>query len=332
MVPQDTLLVLLVSLIDLIPAPPAPSQTKRGHPKVYPDRLFLKALVVMIVRHVHTPFGLLAILAQPTAEMQALRLHMTLADGHFPCRRTWERRLAAIPNLLPAQIACLGRFLVIEMALWTEAARAAAIDSTALTARGGVWHKKDREAGIVPHSSIDTEAHWTNSGYHGWVYGWKLHAVIAVAYGVWLPVAANLTPANAADNEQAPALITELPDGLHFLLGDQHYFDQTLQLLCQQRNCVLVASHTGKNNPYPHHDDGVEVRKILHKTRSITIENFNEHFKAIFDVHGAVPTKGLVATRRFILGAVLVYQLAVFHCFLQRADLRVGLKALLKCA
>jgi hypothetical protein len=332
MVPQDTLLVILVSLIDLIPVPPAPSQLKRGRPRFYPDRLFLKALVVMIVRHVHTPSGLLAVLAQPTAEMQTLRQHMTLTGGRFPCRRTWERRLAAIPNLLRAQIACLGRFLVIELAVWAEAARAAAIDSTALAARGGVWHKKDREAGIVPHSSIDTEAHWTNSGYHGWIYGWKLHAVIAVAYGVWLPLAADLTAANAADNEQAPALIVELPHDLHFLLGDQHYFDQTLQLLCQQRDCVLVASHTGRNNPYPHLDDGVEVRKILHKTRSITIENFNEHFKAIFDVHGSVPTKGLVATRRFVLAAILVYQLAVYYCFLQHTDLRVGLKALLKCA
>jgi hypothetical protein len=332
MVPQDTLLVFLVCMIDRIPTPPAPDPIRRGHPKVYPDRLFLKALVLMIIRHVHTPSGLLAILAQPTAEMQTLRDHLTLAEGRFPCRRTWERRLAAIPSLLPAQIACLGRFLIMEFAVWTQAARAAAIDSTVLRASGGVWHKKDREAGIVPHSSIDTEAHWTNSGYHGWVYGWKLHAVIAVAEAVWLLLAAEVTSANTADNEQAPALIVELPHEVHFLLGDQHYFDQTLQLLCQQRDCTLVASHTGKNNPYPHHDEGVEVRKILHKTRSITIENFNEHFKAIFDVHSSVPTKGRVATRRFILGAILVYQLAVYYNFLQQTDLRVGLKALLKSA
>ncbi len=95
---------------------------------------------------------------------------------------------------------------------------------------------------------------------------------------------------------------------------------------------MLVTSYTGKNNPYPHHDAGVEVRKILHKTRSIAIENFNEHFKAIFDVHGSVPTKGRVATRRFVLSAVFVYQLAILYCFLQNLDLRIGLKALLKAA
>jgi hypothetical protein len=332
MVPQDSLLILLVGLVDLIPTPAEPIRRKRGRSKTYPDKFFLKALVIMIVRQVHTPFGLLAILAQPSAEMQALRQQLTLPNGKFACRRTWERRLATIPNTLPAQIACLGCFLLDTLGLWAQTACAAAIDSTVLIARGGVWHKKDREANKVPHTSIDTEAHWTKSGWHGWVYGWKLHVVVSAACNVWLPLAAEVTSANIADNEQAPALIKVLPPDLRFLLGDQHYHDQTLSQQCDKRGCTLVTSFTGKNNPYPHHDDGVEVRKILHKTRSIAIENFNEHFKAIFDVHGSVPTKGLVATQRFVLSAVFVYQLAILYCFLQNSDLRIGFKALLKAA
>jgi len=332
MVPQDSLLVILVGLIDLIPIPPEPAQRKRGRTKTYPDRLFLKALVIMIVQQVHTPSGLLAILAQATQEMQVLRQELSLADGRFACRRAWERRLAAIPDTLPTQIACLGCFLLELLSLWTKAACAAAMDSTVLIARGGVWHKKDREKGEVPHTSIDTQAHWTKSGWHGWVYGWKLHIVVSAACNVWLPLAAEVTSANVADNEQAPALIEVLPPGLRFLLGDQHYHDQTLSQQCHNRGCMLVTSFTGKNNPYPHQDDGVEVRKILHKTRSIAIENFNEHFKAIFGVHGSVPTKGLVATQRFVLSAVFVYQLAILYCSLQNLDLRIGLKALLKAA
>jgi hypothetical protein len=76
----------------------------------------------------------------------------------------------------------------------------------------------------------------------------------------------------------------------------------------------------------------VEVRKILHKTRSIAIENFNEQFKPIFDVHSSAPTKSLLATRRFALSAVLVYQLAVLYSYLTDADLRISLKALVKAA
>ena len=73
MVPQDSLLVIWVGLVDLISMPAEPKQRKRGRTKTYPDRLFLKALVIMILQQVHTPCGLLAILEQPIAEMQWLR-------------------------------------------------------------------------------------------------------------------------------------------------------------------------------------------------------------------------------------------------------------------
>ena len=56
---------------------PTPQQRGRGHPKVYPDRLFLKALVIMIVRHLHHVHELRSRLAQPTAEMASLRVLLT---------------------------------------------------------------------------------------------------------------------------------------------------------------------------------------------------------------------------------------------------------------
>src|SRR5713101_6477132 len=92
--------------------------------------------------------------------------------------------LVALGNV--AQIGCLGRHLVSLIEPWSECGRAVAIDSTILRARGGVWHQKQREKGELPHTSIDTQAHWTKSGWHGWVYGWKLHVVSVVA-AVWLP-------------------------------------------------------------------------------------------------------------------------------------------------
>lgn len=107
-------------------------------------------------------------LAEPTSEMVALRDQLT-HHGRFPCRRTGERRLAALPTTLPAQIGCLGRELVAQVQPWLTHGRAAAMDRTVRRAHGGVWHQKDRAAGIVPHPSSDTEAHWTTSGWHGWV-------------------------------------------------------------------------------------------------------------------------------------------------------------------
>ncbi len=194
--------------------------------------------------------------------------------------------------------------------------------------KGGVWHKKDKEAGVVPHSSIDTEADWTKSGWHGWVYGWKLHLATTVA-GVWVPLAARLTPANVSDNQVALSLIEELPEEARFVLGDTHYNAPEVRAACLQSGRFLVASGRG---PYPHTDAGVEVRGIFHRLRHVAIENFNEHFKAIFDAHGPVPTKGRLDTARFALGAVFVYQLALLYRHEQDLVTNRGLKAFLRAA
>ena len=171
-----------------------------------------------MLRHLHKVNELLSVLAQPTAQMQVLRGLLT-EHGQYPSRRTWERRLKTMPQTLPAQIGCLGRYLVMLVHPWASCGRATALDSTLLRANGGVWHHTHREKGEVPHTSIDTEAHWTKSGWHGWVYGWKLHLASVVA-AVWIPLAAELTPANIADNEAGthhsrPGRLRGVPDRAH---------------------------------------------------------------------------------------------------------------------
>jgi len=324
MIPQESLVVVLVKLIDRIPTPPI-GAAKRGRPRTYPEKLFLKALLIMIVKHLQKVHEFLSVLNEPTFEMQQLRSLLS-ENGRYPARRTWERRLKGLPASLPAQIGCFGRYLVELIAPWANCGRAVALDSTVLRSNGGVWHKKDRENGEVPHSSIDTQAHWTKSGWHGWVYGWKLHIACVVA-SVWIPLSAQLTPANAADNEQAPALIYELPAEARFVLGDLHYNAPNVREVCEQTGRLLV---TTKYGPYPHTDPGVEIRRIFHKLRSLAIENFNEHFKGIFEGHGQVPTKGLLNTQRFALGAIFVYQLALLYRFQHGLDLNIGLKAFIK--
>ncbi len=327
MITQDTVLVQLIRLVERIPNPPAPPCRPRGGPIFYSEKLFLKALVIMIVRRLHKVGELLAVLDEPTPEMSKVRDSLR-EGGRFPARRTFQRRLEALPERLPEQICCLGGHLVELLRPWERTGRAVALDSTPLRAKGGVWHKKDKEAGKVPHTSIDTEAAWTKSGWHGWVYGWKLHLAITVA-GMWIPLSARLTPADVADNQIAPALIEELPEEARFVLGDTHYDAQNVREKCEQTERFLVTS---KRGAYPHTDCGVEVRRIFHKLRSVANENFNEHFKSIFDVHEQVPTKGRVNTARFALGAVFVYQLALLHRHECKAEVNRGLKPFLRAA
>jgi len=328
MVSEESLLVALVKLVDRIPEPPGPARPGRGKPRVYSEKLFLKALVIMIVKHLSKVHELLAVLEQPTAEMRTLRLLLT-EDGRYPSRRTWERRLKELPESLPGQIARLGAHLVVLIQPWVEGyGKAAALDSTLLRACGGVWHQKHRKEGKVPHTSIDTEAHWTKSGWHGWVYGWKLHIACTVA-GVWIPLSARLTPANAPDSEVAAYLLPDVPTEARFVLGDTHYNTPQLRENCKRAGHILVATRHGK---YPHTDPGAEVRRVFHELRSRAIENFYEQFKGIFDGHANVPTKGLANTARWALGAVFVYQLALLYRHEHQQPLRVGLKPFLKAA
>jgi Transposase DDE domain len=315
MITQDSVLVQLLRLVDRIPTPPPPPRRPRGRPYLYSEKLFIKALVVMIVRHLHKVHELLVVLEEPTQEMHMVR-DLLREGGRLPCRRTFERRLEALPERLPEQIGSLGRYLVELLKPWAERGRAVALDSTPLRAKGGVWHKKDKEAGRVPHSSIDTEAGWSKSGWHGWVYGWKLHLAITVG-GMWIPLSARLTPADVADNQIAPLLIEELPQEARFVLGDTHYDAANVGDKCEQTERFLVTS---KRGAYPHTDSGVEVRRVFHKLRSLANENFNEHFKSIFEAHEQA------------LGAVFVYQLAVLHRHERKSEVNRGLKPFLRAA
>ncbi len=171
MITQDSVLVQLIRLVERIPTPPPPPRLPRGRPIYYSERLFMKALVIMIVKRLHKVGELLAVLEEDTQEIQEVR-QLLSEGGRFPSKRTFQRRLKALPERLPEQIGALGRHLVEALKPWESSGRAVALDSTTLQAKGGVWHKKDKQAGIVPHTSIDTEAGWTKSGWHGWVYGW----------------------------------------------------------------------------------------------------------------------------------------------------------------
>jgi hypothetical protein len=314
-------------MVDVIPIPEEKSTRGRGRPRDFSDRLILKALIIMVIRRLYSAYSLLAFLEQDTELTVKLR-PLLMEKGRMPTRRTWERRLKSLPDSLPGLIGCMGRYLVSILKPWATQGRAAVWDSTPLKAKGGVWHKKDREKGFVPHTTIDTEAHWSKSGYHGWWYGWKLH-MASVIGTVWIPLAAHLTPANEADNKVAPKLLHELPLDTRYILGDTTYNDPELRKVCERTNRLLVAT---KRGPLPHLDQGSAVRQIFHLLRTKAIEPFNGLFKNIFEWSGQVPVKGLLRTQLIVLGAVLLYQMALLYQFKNQKDIGRGIKPLLRAA
>jgi hypothetical protein len=134
----------------------------------------------------------------------------------------------------------------------------------------------------------------------------------------WPP---SLTPANVADHEHASSLQATLPEPASAVLGDQHDNDPALAPLVAGAGRLLVITQRGRS---PHHD-GVAVRRLFQPFRSHAVENSHGHFKAIFVLLGAVPTRGLAATRRFALGGVLLYHLTLRQHAIAARDLRQNL-------
>jgi hypothetical protein len=326
MIAEGSFLVALLAVVARIPLPPPPPRG-RGRPVVYPDRLFLQGLLIMIVRRLETVPLLVAVLAAPTAEMAQVRTLLSV-NGRLPDRRTWERRLARVPATLPAQIGCLGRALIELTSAWTAHGRAVALDSTLLRAPGGVWHVKQRAANLLPVITLDVEADWGRSGWHGWVYGWKLHLASLVG-GCFLPLAAAVTKASVHDATVAPTLLDELPLDTRFVLGDTHYQIADLHDECQFHGRTLIATHW---TPTPADDPGKPVRAVFHALRHVAAENLNELVKDCFGLHGTVPTTGLLATSRYVLGCIFVYQIAVWYRAEHGLPFNVGLKAFLRAA
>ena len=73
MITQDSIVVQLIRLVDRIPTPPPPPCRPRGRPIFYSERLFMKALVGMIVKRLHTVGELLAVLEEETPQIREVR-------------------------------------------------------------------------------------------------------------------------------------------------------------------------------------------------------------------------------------------------------------------
>src|SRR5438270_12357973 len=108
MVQQNSLLVMLVQLVEHIPTPPPPAKPSKRRPAFYPDTLFLKALVIMIVKHLHYPYELLCVLEIPSREMQALR-RMLIEGRRDQTGGICELLLHALCDYVPVHIGCLYR-------------------------------------------------------------------------------------------------------------------------------------------------------------------------------------------------------------------------------
>ncbi len=152
----------------------APRPKNYGRPKLYTDDGLLVLFAILTLKGLH----------HFNAQHRWLKLHpqwlCRLQLASVPSRATLCRRYKQLACRLEALIGYLGD---VGMALIPDSSPEVVYqDKSLFKAKGSVWHQKDRKANRIPQGvrAIDTDATWSKSHYHGWVYGYGLHLTVSI--------------------------------------------------------------------------------------------------------------------------------------------------------
>jgi len=115
-------------------------------------------------------------------------------------------------------------------------------DQSLFKAQGTVWHQSDRKVGRIPDKlrNLDTDATWSKSAYHGWVYGYGIHLTSNQAGFPFLieVETASFSEKSAIERKQACILHHLKPETL---CGDDAYTQAMRIRRWMQQNVILVV-------------------------------------------------------------------------------------------
>jgi hypothetical protein len=329
MVSPDHPLLQLLAVIEMVWAEPEPGPPGRGAPKWYSEKVMFKVYVVSLLKTLWSHRSLWRFLkANPTVATACGLLCI-------PDRRTLDRRLADIAPQAEAQIRALGLMLSVEHV--TNSATAAS-DGSAFQTPGPVWHKKDKEAGVVPEGlhGLDQEADWIQSSYHGWVYGYQAHVTTSVSMTTVRIVLDATVTGSACESHVLQDRLEALPPTIETLLLDAGYDDGNLIDRCAQCGMTVLAplaKPIGQSTSQARRDRAAylasDAGQAWYKQRGSSIEPFFATIKDFFELD-PLPVQGKVKASAFILLALYAWNLIVLFNFLNDRPLG-AVKPVLDC-
>jgi hypothetical protein len=284
---------------------------KRGHPLTYTDKTFLVFFMVMQFRHIS------AFKTQERWLISHPAMLRLLGWKRVPHRKTLSTRYKALYQMLQDFI----RFVAQDAGSLDEAlsTKHLVTDKSLFKAHGPVWHQADREANHIPAKlrHLDTQATWSKSGYHGWVYGYGLHAICTEAA---FPAVVQVETASVAESsvidQQAEVILAHLqPDTV---AADNSYAKASRIRRWAKRGVVLLSpAYKWVNGRYAqayHHflrqpDCQLHLRK-----RKTSVEPLVDLVGKVLGADGPqkqLPVQGLDNVRTCLALAVFSVQLSM---------------------
>jgi hypothetical protein len=284
---------------------------KLGCPYTYPEKAFIVFFVIMQYRRIY----------QFKTQRRWLAAHpemLTLLGWDtVPHRKTISTRYKALYGTIQQFVLFIAQEArPLDESFGTEHL---VEDKSLFKAQGPVWHQSDRKANRIPKKlrHLDTDATWSKSGYHGWVYGYGLHVTCNQAA---FPVLAQVETATVAESavidQKAPMILDILRP--QTLSGDNSY-TKALRIRKWAKRGVALLSPAYKwvkgryAEAYHRFILKPDIRALLAQ-RKTTIEPFFDLVAKVLGTDGQqkqLPTQGLSNVRTCLALGVLSVQIAM---------------------
>ncbi len=287
----------------------------KGCPVTYSQASMVLFFMHMMLKRIHTFKGM---------EKYASHYYASYGWQQHPSRTTIKRRFLALPSVLHLLLPQIAN----ECALVNHSVFGfswAFVDKSIFRAMGGIWHKIHIKSGIIPHSSIDTEASWGYSPYHKWRFGYGLHLIVNQYR---FPIVALVTTAKIKDYTVVEKLLTPILTKIGVLVGDAGYF--ALRYLKRITNLgVFLYTHKSfldtKTAFKKYYNQLVQTPQAqsLYRKRKPSVEPVFSIIKELFQLkaNSPLPFKGLPKVEAFLLTTVVTVQLMMYLNFTLNKDL-----------
>lgn len=282
------------------------TKPQRGRPLRYSNSAMLLFFIAMALKRIH---------AFKTMADYAKQHYARFGFSHPPSRKTLRRRFLALPTLIQSFMPALAQ----EAHSLDErfGFRIAFVDKSLFRANGGLWHKRHRKTGEVPHRSIDTDASWGKSAYHGWRFGYGLHVV---CNGLRFPVAARATTASAKEYHVLLELLCALAQRCLLVVADAGYRSiRVLEKVWKQLKIfVLLPAPFKSTSPaktWYNELLGRRATRWIYARRKPSIEPVFSVVKQLFVLQGntPLPYRGLSKVSAYLLLVVFSVQVLMIY-------------------
>jgi hypothetical protein len=280
-----------------------------GSPKVYTHTSFILFFIHMFLQGIFT-FKTMARILQKNYSQYGF--------PQAPSRKTIRRRFQALPLVIMYLVPQIALYCYRKVCRKTFNIRCLFSDKSIFRAKGGLWHAKHMALGVVPHASIDTEATWAKSPYHGWRFGYSL---LLLTNQKRFPVAVMADTASLDEASQLYCLLKPLYKWVGVIVGDAAYkVYAVIQKLYVQYNILLLTKVLVKSPTMQWYKNLIEntIAQLTYAKRKPSIEPAFALIKELFNLkyETQLPYKGKKYVIPFLLITAITIQIMALynHC------------------